>query len=70
MMLTFIQLKYRMPFEVMPFYQAGGLKLRQHPIDSGHTHVITTLKQALVDILGTQMALTGMFQHLNNTQPR
>jgi len=56
--------------EIMPQHQAGRLKLGQNPVDSRQTHVISLIKQLLINVLSTEMVLFRVFQNVEDFHSR
>lgn len=68
---TAIQLKHTVAaIEVLPDHQTGIFKLGEHSIDCRQPDILTRIEQGFVDILGAQMALVGIFQNLQDLNPR
>jgi hypothetical protein len=53
-------------FEIVPRYESGRFELRQYPINGREPDFFTGVEQIPVNILGTQMALRGTLEDLEN----
>lgn len=70
MVLTIIQFEYCMTaIKIVANHQAGIFKLGQNPVDSRQTHIIASIHQAFIDILGTHVTWLGRLQDLHYLDP-
>lgn len=69
-MLPVVQLEYGFSgFEMVPFEQAGLLKLSQYAINRGEPNVHAFVHQQTINILGRHVALAAMLKKLENFEP-
>ncbi len=67
------QFEYRMArLEMVSGHQAGGLELREYPVDRCQSHVLARIPQCVIDVLRTQVpgAMFGRFQYLQDFDAR
>ena len=68
--LTIVQFEDRMAtLEVMARNQSRRFKLGKDPIDRRKPYFFTRIEKIAINILGTQMTLTGILKNLENLQP-
>lgn len=71
MVLAMIQFEHGFPaFEIVPNQNARQLKLGQHAVNRGETHVLTAGKQLLVDIFGAQVMICAVFEQIKHLKAR
>ena len=62
-MAAFIQFKYCLAtFKMMPYQNAGLLKLRQYPVYGCETNISVLVQQQFVDVFRRHMALCGILK--------
>ena len=67
--LALVELIDRLPtFKLAARQDAGLLKLRQHPVDRGQSHVRSLLQQDAVHVFGRHMALATALENFENFQ--
>lgn len=70
MVFALIQLEHRLTtLEVMPFDQPRRLELGQHAVDCRQTDFLTRRNQTAIDILGSQMLVLLILQHIKDFHP-
>ena len=57
-------------FKIVPFQNAGLLKLGEHAIDGGKTNVHALIEQVAVDVFGGEMALLRVLEEVKDFQAR
>jgi hypothetical protein len=56
--------------EVMARDEAGGLELRQHPVDRREADVLARVDEALVDVLGGHVARAAALEDVEDLETR
>lgn len=70
MMGPLVELEHRVPpLEMMALHQAGGLELRQDPVDRRQADILTGLEQGLVDVLRALVPVTAGLEDIQDLHP-